>query len=302
MAGSKSKTLPVSTVDVESKNEVSSQAAIQPSFMKHEAVEKEVQQKDDDLSNAAKVQSISDQNETLESLRGKLLKKKRALEAKVANKGKPQSVSATADAIPAQSATDTIQTQSDTADTIPTQSATTNIEDVISPFIPAVAEDFSSEKDGLKGRDEEDLSDLLPIDTTKSGTVSQTPSVPLFGSKSNEEFRAAPFSFGTSPTITLPVPSKLLASPSTFGGFIGTFGVVAPAASNPFGTGGTPMVPNPFVGAVLPSVPLFSETKKRSQPDHIEEDKEGLIAKQARLEVGGAEEQDAIISEVQPKI
>jgi hypothetical protein len=62
--------------------------------MKPEAVEKEVQQKDDDLSNAA--------------------------------------------------TTDTIQMQTATADTIPTQSAT-----FISPFIPAVADDFSSAKKGL---------------------------------------------------------------------------------------------------------------------------------------------------------
>jgi hypothetical protein len=310
--GFEPKTLPVSK-DVESKNEVSSQAAIQASFMKPEAVEKEVQQKDDDLSNAAaNVQSISDPNEALESLRGKLMKKKRALEAKAANKGKPQSVSTTADAIPAQSATDTVPTQSATADTKPTQSAsadtistqstTTDIEKVISPFIPSVADDFSSEKNGLKGRDDEGLSDLLPIDTTKSGTVPQTSSVPLFGSKSNEEFLSAPLSFGTSPTITLPVPSKLLASPSTFGGFSGTFGGTASGASNTFGTGGTSMAPNPFVGAVLPSVPLFSETKKRSQPDNIEEDEKGSSAKQARLEVGVAEEQDVVISEVQTKI
>jgi hypothetical protein len=68
--------------------------------MMPEPVEKEVQQKDDDLSNAV--------------------------------------------------TTDTIQMQTATADTIPTQSA----KEVISPFIPAVADDFSSAKNGLTKRDD----------------------------------------------------------------------------------------------------------------------------------------------------
>jgi hypothetical protein len=135
----------------------------------------------------------------------------------------------------------------------------------------------------------------FPTDTTKSDTVPQTSSI--FGSKSSEEFRAAPFTFGTSPTITLPIPSKLSPSPR----FSGTFGGTAPIPSNPFGPGGAPAVPNPFVGAVLPSVPLFNETKKRSQPDHMEEDENDVSAKQARLEVEGVEKQDASNSEVQPK-
>lgn len=306
-AGFESKTLPSSKTDVEAKNDLTIQPITQASFMKPEAVEKEVQQKEDDLTNtAAKLQSISDQNETLESLRGKLLKKKRMLEAKTASRGKPQSASSTADTVPVQSATadtistqsvttDTVPAQSATADTIPTQSASANIEEVISPSFPAVVDDLSSENNGVKGKDIDSLSDF-PTDTTKSDTVPQTSSI--FGSKSSEEFRAAPFTFGTSPTITLPIPSKLSPSPR----FSGTFGGTAPISSNPFGPGGAPAVPNPFVGAVLPSVPLFNETKKRSQPDHIEEDEKDISAKQARLEVEGVEKQDAIISEVQPKI
>jgi hypothetical protein len=88
--------------------------------------DEEIQRNNESPSNAtAMVQFIFDLPETLESLRGQLLKKKRAPKAKAACLGTPPFISATA-AIPAHSAT---------SHTFLMQSAATIIEDLISPSV-----------------------------------------------------------------------------------------------------------------------------------------------------------------------
>lgn len=279
-AGLETQSLRENATDVEVvgiDNQASSQPATPAASLKSKASEKEAQKEEGSSDALVKQQSLlSDQKEALESLRGKLLKKKRALEAaKTANKGKPQPSSISASAITA-------------------QAATPSKDEVAVSLIAATMEgELSSGKDDHNADAVAGPSNLPQDNHTKTETEQQHPSVPLFGSKSNEEFLAAPFSFGSSSSIKLPIPSKLPASPSPFGAFSGTFG------------GGAPLVPNPLFGAggsALTPAPLFGETKKRSQPDNNEDEEKETSVKQARMEIESSEHQPkSINSVVEPK-
>lgn len=221
--------------------------------------EKESQQ-DEGLSDAnMKPQVATNANEeALETLRDKLMKKKRLLKAAMAaNKEKAQSM-------PLESTQPALQpnTSSQTED----------------PEPPSTAIEESEAEN--KSVDVPTIVVPEPPAEQKVNVEENMPTAELFGSKSTEEFQAAPFSFGSSSSITLPIPTILPTSPSPFGAFSVTFG-------------GTPG------GSTLAAAPLFSESRKRTQPDDSEPEKNETAVKQARIDVDAKKDEPGSSTQVE---